>query len=74
MVQLMQHDSIAHPLPGTSLPGRTELQYAIPPADDIAVTLSESHLKLAQSLGFSDAGAHIAWYHHSSQMSSLLDT
>jgi pre-mRNA-splicing factor CDC5/CEF1 len=55
MVQLMQHDSIAHPLPGTSLPGRTESQYAIPPADDIAAALSEIHLKLAQSLGFPDA-------------------
>jgi pre-mRNA splicing factor component len=52
MVQLMLHDSIAHPLPGTSLPGGTESQYTIPPADEIAAALSEIHLELAQSLGF----------------------
>jgi hypothetical protein len=55
LVRLMQHDSIAHPLPGMSLPGRTTSSYEMPPDDAIAAALSEIHLEFAGSLGFPNA-------------------
>ncbi|KIK92662.1 hypothetical protein PAXRUDRAFT_26637 [Paxillus rubicundulus Ve08.2h10] len=52
---LLLHDSIAHPLPGTNLPGGTVSTYEIPPDDDLASAKSQVHLELATSIGFPDA-------------------
>lgn len=53
-VRLMEYDSIAHPLPGTSKPGSTQSSYDHP--DDTAVATARSAVRgeLARSLGFSD--------------------
>jgi len=53
-VRLLEHDSIAHPLPGTSRPGSTQSLYEHP--DDAAVADARSLVddELARSLGFSD--------------------
>ncbi|KAF8836877.1 hypothetical protein BDN67DRAFT_1071693 [Paxillus ammoniavirescens] len=52
---LLLHDTIAHPLPGTNLPGGTVSTYEIPPDDDLASAKSQVHLELATSIGFPDA-------------------
>ncbi|KAL5533124.1 CEF1 [Sanghuangporus sanghuang] len=55
MARLLQHDAIAYPLPGTSLPGGTKSSYE-PPEDDLvdqAKTLVR--MELAASLGFPNA-------------------
>ena len=55
LVRLMRHDSVAYPLPGTSLPGGTVSSYEMPPDDAISAALSEIHLEFAGSLGFPNA-------------------
>ncbi|KAG2366262.1 pre-mRNA splicing factor component-domain-containing protein [Suillus spraguei] len=55
IVDLLLHDSIAHPLPGTNIPGGTPSTYQIPPDDDLAAAKAQIHLELASSLGFPDA-------------------
>ncbi|KAG2128957.1 pre-mRNA splicing factor component-domain-containing protein [Suillus bovinus] len=55
IADLLQHDSIMHPLPGTNIPGGTSSTYRIPPDDDLAAAKSEIHLELALSIGFPDA-------------------
>ncbi|KAI6033209.1 pre-mRNA splicing factor component-domain-containing protein [Pisolithus orientalis] len=52
MASLMLHDSIAHPLPGTNLPGSTISSYVLPPDEDIARAKSMVHFQLATSIGF----------------------
>lgn len=55
MVQLLEHDSIAHPIPGTSRPGGTRSSYAMPQDEDIDVARTEIRKELATSLGYPDA-------------------
>ncbi|KAG1751396.1 pre-mRNA splicing factor component-domain-containing protein [Suillus paluster] len=55
IADLLLHDSIAHPLPGTNIPGGTPSTYQIPPDDDLAAAKSQIHLELASSIGFPDA-------------------
>ncbi|KAI0315862.1 pre-mRNA splicing factor component-domain-containing protein [Amylostereum chailletii] len=57
VAQLLQHDSIAHPIPGTSNPGSTQSLYEIPPDDYVAFAKSEIQRELAGALGFPDAPA-----------------
>ncbi|KIJ68108.1 hypothetical protein HYDPIDRAFT_107756 [Hydnomerulius pinastri MD-312] len=52
LANLLLHDSIAHPLPGTNLPGGTVSTYEMPPDDDLALAKSQVHLELATSIGF----------------------
>lgn len=51
-VHLLEHDSIAHPLPGTSRPGSTQSTYEHPDDAAIAAVRSAVHNELARSLGF----------------------
>lgn len=55
LAQLLQHDSIAHPVPGTSRPGGTKSSYVMPSDDDLAAAKFQVHVELASSLGFPDA-------------------
>ncbi|KIJ37733.1 hypothetical protein M422DRAFT_60924 [Sphaerobolus stellatus SS14] len=57
LVKLMQHDSIAHPIPGTAHPGATQSYYEYP--EDTAVESAKSlvHKELASMLGYPDANA-----------------
>ncbi|KAG2132562.1 pre-mRNA splicing factor component-domain-containing protein [Suillus cothurnatus] len=55
IADLLLHDSIAHPLPGTNIPGGTPSTYQIPPDDDLAAAKAQIHLELASSIGFPDA-------------------
>jgi len=49
---LVLHDSIAHPIPGTNLPGGSISSYILPPDEDLALAKSMVHLELATSIGF----------------------
>lgn len=49
--QLILHDSIAHPLPGTNLPGGTVSTYLIPPDEYVATARDLVHQELAGSVG-----------------------
>lgn len=55
IADLLLHDSIVHPLPGTNIPGGTPSTYQIPPDDDLAAAKAQIHLELASSIGFPDA-------------------
>ncbi|KAI0792943.1 pre-mRNA splicing factor component-domain-containing protein [Abortiporus biennis] len=55
LVQLLRHDSIAHPIPGTSLPGGTKSSYVTPSDDDVSAAKVEIHKELAMSVGYPDA-------------------
>ena len=55
LAQLLQHDSIAHPIPGTSHPGNTKSSYLIPQDQDITTARSEIQKELATWLGYPDA-------------------
>ncbi|KAH9951419.1 pre-mRNA splicing factor component-domain-containing protein [Amylocystis lapponica] len=55
LADLLLHDSIAYPLPGTSHPGGTQSTYEIPADDDIATARAAIHGELALSLGYPDA-------------------
>lgn len=55
LASLLLHDSIAHPLPGTNLPGSTVSTYEIPDDDDLAQAKSQIHYELATAIGFPDA-------------------
>lgn len=55
LASLLLHDSIAHPLPGTNLPGGTVSIYEMPDDDDLAQAKSQIHLELGTSVGFPDA-------------------
>jgi pre-mRNA-splicing factor CDC5/CEF1 len=54
-VQLLQHDSIAHPIAGTSRPGGTRSTYEIPPDEDVETAKSEIQFELASAVGFPNA-------------------
>ncbi|KAF8582097.1 hypothetical protein K439DRAFT_1512567 [Ramaria rubella] len=55
LIQLMQHDSIAYPIPGTSRPGATQSYYEHPDDADIATAKAEIHNELAALLGYPQA-------------------
>ncbi|KAF9496059.1 hypothetical protein BDN71DRAFT_1446773 [Pleurotus eryngii] len=55
LVNILQHDSIAHPLPGSSKPGSTKSAYHMPADDDIDAARVTIHLELATMVGFPDA-------------------
>jgi len=55
LAELIHHDSIAHPLPGTTRPGASVSAY-LPPDDDALQLASELiHLELATLVGFPSA-------------------
>lgn len=55
MVMLLQHDAIAFPLPGTTLPGGTRSTYELPEDDIVDKAKALIHAELAASLGFPNA-------------------
>jgi len=55
LVQLLHHDSLTYPLPGTSHPGGTRSSYQVPRDGDIDEARSIIQRELASSLGFPDA-------------------
>lgn len=55
LAQLLQHDSIAHSVPGTSRPGGARSTYIMPADDDLANAKSLIQAELAASLGFPNA-------------------
>ncbi|KAF7984082.1 hypothetical protein HWV62_17648 [Athelia sp. TMB] len=55
LVQLLLHDSIAHPVPGTSRAGGSQSAYAIPSDGDLHDAKSLIQAELAASLGFPNA-------------------
>jgi pre-mRNA-splicing factor CDC5/CEF1 len=56
-VRLLEHDSIAHPLPGTSRPGSTRSTYEHPDDAAVAAARAEVQAELARSLGFPESQA-----------------
>ena len=55
LVQLLHHDSLTYPLPGTSHPGGTKSSYQMPRDDDIGEAQLAVQRELASSLGFPNA-------------------
>ncbi|KAF4578679.1 Pre-mRNA-splicing factor cef1 [Pleurotus pulmonarius] len=55
LVSILQHDSIAHPLPGSSKPGSTKSAYQMPADDDIDAARATIHNELATMVGFPNA-------------------
>lgn len=55
VASLMKHDSIAHPLPGTSLPGGTPSDYDMPEDDFVSLAKSAVHAELAKDLSLPGA-------------------
>lgn len=52
--RLILHDSIAHPLPGTLLPGGTQSAYTLPPDEDVDAAKQAIHQELAMMVGYPD--------------------
>lgn len=50
VARLMKHDSIAHPLPGTSTPGGTPSDYVQPADDAVAAAKAAIHAELAEAM------------------------
>ena len=55
LARLMQHDALAHPLPGTAHPGGTLSNYEPPPDAYVAAAKVAIHRELAGALGFPEA-------------------
>ncbi|TFK26362.1 Cc.Cdc5 protein [Coprinopsis marcescibilis] len=55
MVDLMRHDAISYPLPGTSTPGSVRSSYVIPNDDDLEAAKDAIHQELASMIGFPSA-------------------
>jgi pre-mRNA-splicing factor CDC5/CEF1 len=55
LVALVKHDSIVHPVPGTSTPGGTPSLYQMPDDDAVKAAKDLVHLELAGATGFPDA-------------------
>ncbi|KAG8723817.1 Pre-mRNA-splicing factor cef1 [Ceratobasidium sp. 395] len=51
LVDLIQHDTIAHPLPGTPYTGGTPSMYDMPDDDDVAAATLAVHAELSATLG-----------------------
>lgn len=52
MAQILHHDSIAHPLPGTNKPGAEQSTYDFPSDRDIGKAKDTIHAELASTVGF----------------------
>ncbi|KAF5358157.1 hypothetical protein D9756_001798 [Leucocoprinus leucothites] len=52
LAQLVHHDAIAYPLPGTTNPGSTVSAYEMPGDDDVDTAKQIIHLELAAAVGF----------------------
>ncbi|KAF7796513.1 hypothetical protein EIP86_007691 [Pleurotus ostreatoroseus] len=59
LADLLRHDSIAHPIPGTSHPGSARSTYVIPADKDVETARSEIQRELAAALGYPDANAEL---------------
>ena len=59
LADLLRHDSIAHPIPGTSHPGSARSTYVIPADEDVETARSEIQRELAAALGYPDANAEL---------------
>lgn len=57
LVQLLQHDSIAYPIPGTSRPGGMKSTYELPADEDVEQAKAVIHSELAALVGFPNANA-----------------
>ncbi|TDL25070.1 Cc.Cdc5 protein [Rickenella mellea] len=57
LVKLLRHDSIAHPLPGTMLPGSTQSTYDTPDDEFVDKAKKEIQSELAGALGYPNANA-----------------
>lgn len=55
LVQLLHHDAIAHPVPGTAHPGSTRSLYDMPPDDVMDAAKSAVQDELAGALGYPGA-------------------
>ncbi|KAJ7694082.1 pre-mRNA splicing factor component-domain-containing protein [Mycena rosella] len=55
LAEMLQHDSIAHPIPGTSRAGGTHSAYEVPADDDVDAARALIHLELASAVGFTNA-------------------
>ncbi|KAJ7752145.1 pre-mRNA splicing factor component-domain-containing protein [Mycena metata] len=55
LAELLQHDAIAHPIPGTSRAGGTLSMYEIPADEDVDAARTLIHLELASAVGFTNA-------------------
>jgi len=55
IAQLLLHDSLVHPLPGTAHPGGTKSSYQMPADQDVDSARLAIQRELASSLGFPDA-------------------
>ncbi|QRW15100.1 pre-mRNA-splicing factor CEF1 [Ceratobasidium sp. AG-Ba] len=51
LVDLIQHDTVAHPLPGTPYPGGTPSMYDMPDDEDVAAAALAVHAELSATLG-----------------------
>ncbi|RSH85587.1 Pre-mRNA-splicing factor cef1 [Saitozyma podzolica] len=52
---LMKHDSLAHPLPGTSVPGGSYSEYDMPEDDFVGAAKDAIHAELASAMGLPGA-------------------
>lgn len=59
MADLLHHDTLAHPIPGTVHPGGTRSAYQIPPDEFLASAGSLIHEELAKSLGYPGASEDV---------------
>ncbi|KAJ7098181.1 pre-mRNA splicing factor component-domain-containing protein [Mycena belliarum] len=55
LAEMLQHDAIAHPIPGTSRVGGTRSAYEMPMDEDIDAAKALIHLELASAVGFTNA-------------------
>lgn len=55
VAMLMKHDSIVHPMPGTSTPGGQASEYDMPEDDFVAEAKNAIHTELANALGLPGA-------------------
>ncbi|KAI0693886.1 pre-mRNA splicing factor component-domain-containing protein [Cytidiella melzeri] len=55
LASLLRHDSVAHPVPGTSLPGSTKSLYDMPTDEDVSTAKAEIQRELAAAIGYPDA-------------------
>jgi pre-mRNA-splicing factor CDC5/CEF1 len=54
LAELLQHDAIAHPIPGTSRAGGTLSMYEMPADEDVDAAKALIHLELASAVGFTN--------------------
>ncbi|KAJ9101085.1 hypothetical protein QFC21_003303 [Naganishia friedmannii] len=55
LAQLMLHDAISHPLPGSNIPSGTESQYEVPGDEYVDAARAEIHKELAANLALPGA-------------------